>query len=878
MPTIAGTLYSDNGVTPVSGATIRFSVNGGALSGVTATTAADGTFTSGSISVSINNVITVLVSAGGVNSVTLYIASSTSNNISGLLMYGDTLMLQRPTGTVLGSFSTANINTSDASGAAGISAIYSCDGTSLTLASGKHLYVNTNATLPSFTNLTVPGNITSVGTFNSPSTAGSCGGNISTTNNTTTTGTWTLSGSSKTLSCGGNWPNVTISGSYTLTANLILPSTRTLTTQVGSSLDSANFTVGAGSFSISSGTFTTGSSIITLSGTGSQTIDFNVSTLVISAASTTSVTSTISSQLTVSGNASINISNSVPTVSITNTTGVTLTASLTVTSSITIGTNGIFILNGNNLVLTGSTFTNSGTLRLKGSETLTDFTGFTNSSSAGTVTYQSTDNTTYNGLPTGSYNHWNLTINSSGSTYNLNNNLVANNALTITAGTLDTTASNYNVTCGTYSNSGTFVPHNSTLSITKTGNFNPGGLSYYNLNLGAVSVSANINLLGNLIVTNTFSIIGNSQVQASGRNLTLTGATFNNAGTIVLQGNEILTGFVNDLDSGTIAIQAAGAIDSSNLNTGSLYYNFIIAEGTQLTLSSQLIINSLQIGTSLPSTASLDVSTSNYQINVNTTFAIYGTFIPRNGTIIIGGSGVSNLYSASVASGGTGSVSLYNLTCQNATELIFISDVTYNVAGSLTLTGTSGQNLALTNGIAADNKTWTINATGSTILRYINVSDSVASTPLTAFDSIDGGRNTGWTFSGPASPVTATLTQTLQDTILSSTANIIVNGNLTQTLDNIVLTSQANIRITGSLTQTLANTALTSQANVLVRGSLVQTLENTILSSTALIRSSSNITGHFELTPAISGGLSISESIIGNFSITPTISGEFTIG
>ncbi len=99
-----------------------------------------------------------------------------------------------------------------------------------------------------------------------------------------------------------------------------------------------------------------------------------------------------------------------------------------------------------------------------------------------------------------------------------------------------------------------------------------------------------------------------------------------------------------------------------------------------------------------------------------------------------------------------GSNNFNNLTATAAATrtLKFENAKTQAVAGTLTLTGSSGQLLVLdpiTGGSA-----WNLNVSGSESVDYVNVeySDASAGITITACNSTDGGNNTDWTISGGA--------------------------------------------------------------------------------------------------------------------------------
>ncbi len=117
----------------------------------------------------------------------------------------------------------------------------------------------------------------------------------------------------------------------------------------------------------------------------------------------------------------------------------------------------------------GDTVTiSSGELQIESNDTTSDIvkTANTWTNSGGTITYNAATTESTSLLSALSpYN--NLTINSSGSTYTLDEAIDVNNTLTITAGTLDTSdGDNYAITVGgDWANSGTFTPRSGTVTL-----------------------------------------------------------------------------------------------------------------------------------------------------------------------------------------------------------------------------------------------------------------------------------------------------------------------------------------------------------------------------------------------------------------------------
>ena len=145
-------------------------------------------------------------------------------------------------------------------------------------------------------------------------------------------------------------------------------------------------------------------------------------------------------------------------------------------------TSGTLDLAGFNLTVNDQfTLGASGTLQLQGGETVSALSTITAGS---TVNYNGT--TSYTGLKMGN-TYSNLTFSGSGGTWTLNNALTVNNNLTITAGTLDVSASGCSsASCGisitgNHSNSGTFTARTGTVTLAGTNQTISGTTTFYNL-------------------------------------------------------------------------------------------------------------------------------------------------------------------------------------------------------------------------------------------------------------------------------------------------------------------------------------------------------------------------------------------------------------
>ncbi|MBI4944791.1 MAG: DUF2341 domain-containing protein, partial [Bacteroidetes bacterium] len=179
-------------------------------------------------------------------------------------------------------------------------------------------------------------------------------------------------------------------------------------------------------------------------------------------------------------------------------------------NNLTINSDAILDLNAKNLTLAG-TFTNNGTLKLVGSETLT---GFTNDADSGITQYYGTG--TYSSLAAGN-TYYDLVISNSG-TYSINNNLTVNGNLTISNASANLNLNGHNASFATtsvFSNEGKLRLQGSEVLTNFNNDTDSGtveyygvgpytglaaGNTYYNLMLsgGTITLTANLDINGTL--------------------------------------------------------------------------------------------------------------------------------------------------------------------------------------------------------------------------------------------------------------------------------------------------------------------------------------------------------------------------------------------
>jgi hypothetical protein len=226
---------------------------------------------------------------------------------------------------------------------------------------------------------------------------------------------------------------------------------------------------------------------------------------------------------------------------------------------------GTLDLSGNNLTVNGSLGTlvvqDGGTLRLQGGETITANASNPQLQSGSTVYYDGTSGpytlknyTTYQGL----------TIDGSGATFNLPAALDVNGNLTITAGTLDTTASNYQTNvAGNWSNTGTFNARAGTVIFDGT-NQTISRTTTFNAFTKSVASAATLTFPASLTQTFTGTLTLNG---ASGQLLSLRSSITDTMAKIDPQSTRTLSYLDvkdNDNDNATAISYGTGFVNSGN--------------------------------------------------------------------------------------------------------------------------------------------------------------------------------------------------------------------------------------------------------------------------------------------------------------------------
>jgi len=309
-----------------------------------------------------------------------------------------------------------------------------------------------------------------------------------------------------------------------------------------------------------------------------------------------------------------------------------------------------------------STIVNGGTIQ---TQSLTNPAIISGGTWGGTINYNATSGGQY--VPAGTYN--NLTFGNSSGTQTATGVLTVNGVLTTTAGgTLDMATYAIAGATSSISNGGTIQTESLTNPAITSGD-TWGGVINYNATTGSQYVPAGT--YNNLTFSNTSgadTAVGSLTV--NGTLTTTSGGTLDMSATYILSGTlgtisnsgtiqtEVLTttnatpvaSGKNWGSSGTITYSGAGA---QTIVTGTYNALTTATSGTK-TLAGAITTNSdITIG----SGTTLDVSTSNYQVNAGGNWTNNGTFTSENGVVYMTGTATGLTLSGSM----TGSNKFYNL-------------------------------------------------------------------------------------------------------------------------------------------------------------------------------------------------------------------------
>ena len=424
----------------------------------------------------------------------------------------------------------------------------------------------------------------------------------------------------------------------------------------------------------------------------------------------------------------------------------------------------------------------------------------------------------------------NVTVNKSGATITLNNAKTLTGNLTLTAGTLDASASNYNIslTGNWTNNSGTtaFTARSGTVSFNGSAAQTLSGTSatsFFNLTnsntTAALSVNASENVSGTLNMNGAATLLTPAAT-----------AIFNSggaAGVISGTGSIQVTRIAavadyadqykfstNTLTAMTVDYAGAGA-QTINSTVGNYGYLKTSNSGTKTLQGIVTVNNNVTIGSS----TTLDVSAAgNYTLNVGGNWTNNGTFTAENGTVYMTGTAVGLTLNGTM----TGTSQFYNLVFLGGAGAAWsFTSVDAEVGNSFNIsTGT----------VTAPADTLTIhgnwfisaaftNNNGTVLFSYpssgILIGGSVAMTGANKFNNLAFTGGGGWTFNTITSAqVAGNFTIGTGCTVVAPSVSLLVaktwsnSGTYTANGGTVTLNGATVQNLTGSSNTTFNNLIL----------------------------------------------------------------------
>ena len=241
-----------------------------------------------------------------------------------------------------------------------------------------------------------------------------------------------------------------------------------------------------------------------------------------------------------------------------------------------------------------------------------------------------------------------------------------------------------------------------------------------------------VSLIDNGVTTDQLTVDSGATFDLNGENLSYPSSvgTYND-GTILMQGNETLTNVSNlDTDSGTVEYYGTGSYNPIAYVPS---YNVVFSGAGSFTFPTNAnVYGDFTLNGSTITAPSGTLTVAGDFTNTS------GTFTHNSGTLSLNGTGQT-------VSGNTSFNNFTKIT-SSADTLTFTASSTQTIAGTLTLQGASGNLLTLVS--SSSGTRWNIVNTGDTeSVSYVDVQDSNnTGSTITATDAVDAGNNIGWEF------------------------------------------------------------------------------------------------------------------------------------
>jgi len=331
-------------------------------------------------------------------------------------------------------------------------------------------------------------------------------------------------------------------------------------------------------------------------------------------------------------------------------------------------------------------------------------------------------------ITSGGKSFYDVTFNGSGGGWTLQDDLTQTRITTFTLGTLDLNGKTYT---SPFSYPPITLGAGFTLNV-GAGTFQGNGNASLVIPTGA-TVSATTGTIGRLA---GLSVTGSGLIAISGA------ANITTFGTVSINSSNV--GFSFGLSSFNIHYGPSSISSNQpfyNLNIGTTYaVNMTVTMNSNLTVTNNLTI-------AYKSGYTYTLSAGSYTLTVGGNFANGGAFTAGTGTVVFDTSAKVSTVS--------GSITFNVLQCVTPDKtVLFKAGETFTVA-DFDFAGTSGHLITLDTDTGAG--TWTISdASGTNQVEYCDIHRSAATggaswLAYTADGNVDGGGNSGWSFSGATS-------------------------------------------------------------------------------------------------------------------------------
>jgi hypothetical protein len=605
-----------------------------------------------------------------------------------------------------------------------------------------------------------------------------------------------------------NTAGVTLSQATTVGGNLAINSGTFATNNLALTL-AGNFT--------NSGTFTAGTSNITFSGTGSQSI------AAFTTGGTVATSTANTGTVTLMGNVS----------------GVALTIDSGSGGKLDLGSGLSHTFSGVVTLTAGTLAGDGSTLTLSDAATVWTGTGSVFSAGTGTVVF-SAGAQTINTATT--FN--NLTLSGTSVTKTLGAAIVVNGTLTINSGiTLNTSSSNYAVTFGgNFTNSGTFTANASPITITGTGSqsiagYTTTGLTTVSKTGGTATFTSGVSGAGLTVsgaggtldlgtgLSHTFSgtvtvsngtLLGDTAtISAAGVSITSPGAFTSTSGTLTITGGTgafTLTSGTFTANGGTVTFTGASPIVTVTAATTFNTVNFSGSGTGSITGAGGL------------TAATLNVTVGAVAQSTTTPIAVTGTFSVTGGTFT-GGTGTISAAALSIATG-TFTSTTGVLTITGGTGAFTHTSGTFTAnGGTVTFTGgspvitvTTATTFATVN--LSGSGTGSITGAGGFTAATLNLTAGTVGQAASTTIAVTGTfalTNTGTTFTGGSSTISAANLSIASGCTFTSTSNTLTLSGTSSAFSNAGTFTHSSGTVTFSSTSstpTITVTAATTFYNV----------------------------------------------------------------